>query len=139
MGVRVTKIHRGVSFSQARWMKPFIDFNTNMRKQASSDFEKDFWKLLNNSAYGKTIEQVRNRQNVRIVTSMQEALRYNRKPTVQNVIPINSSTCVFLMKKKQVTLNKPIFVGVTVLDIAKSVMYKHHTEMQNVSRFSLFM
>jgi hypothetical protein len=124
----VTKVHKGVTFRQSPWMKTFIDFNTEMRKEATSDFAKDFWKLLNNSAYGKTIEQVRNRQNVRIVTTMEDALRYNKKPTVQNVIPINETTCVFMMKRLAVTLNKPIFVGVSVLDIAKSIMYNHHTE-----------
>jgi len=59
MGVQITKVHKVLRFQQSAWMKSFIDFNTEKRKRATNDFEKDFWKLLNNSAFGKTIEQKR--------------------------------------------------------------------------------
>ena len=111
-----------------------------MRKAATSEFAKDFWKLLNNSAFGKTIEQVRNRQNVQIVTSRQKALYFIKKPTVQNVILINESTSIFVMKRLKVMLNKPIYVGVAVLDISKQIMYNmyyQHLQKEYGNRLKL--
>ena len=126
LGIKVCKIHNIVSFKQACWMSKFLEFNTEQRSKANSDFEKDFWKLLSNSAFGKTIEQVRKRSNVKIVTSREQALRYIKKPTLQNIIPINASTCIMLLKKLCVKLNKPIATGSVILDLAKEVMYNHH-------------
>jgi hypothetical protein len=110
-------------------MKVFIDFNTEMRKKATSDFEKNFWKLLNNASFGKTIEQKITRQNVVIVGSEEQCFRYVKKPTVQNIIPIDEDISIFLMKKLSVCLDKPICVGVSVLEIAKSIMYQMHYEV----------
>jgi hypothetical protein len=83
MGVKVSRVHCGISYIQSPWMKSFIDFNIEMRKKASSKFEEDFWKLLNNSAFGKTVEQVRKRQNVRIVSTKEKALSFNKKTRIQ--------------------------------------------------------
>ena len=114
MGVKVTKVHRGIQFTQKAWMAEYINFNTFKRSQARNEFEKNFWKLMNNSSFGKTIEQKRRRQNVVIVISAEQALRYTNKPTVQKIIPINETTCIFLMKRLSVYLNKPITVGTSL-------------------------
>ena len=129
MGVKVTKVHRGIQFTQKAWMAEYINFNTFKRSQARNEFEKNFWKLMNNSSFGKTIEQKRRRQNVVIVISAEQALRYTNKPTVQKIIPINETTCIFLMKRLSVYLNKPITVGTSVCEIAKAVMYDMHQEI----------
>jgi hypothetical protein len=126
MGVKVTRVERVLSFSQAAWMKPFIDFNTSMRNQAKNEFEKNFWKLLSNSAFGKTIENKRKRQNVIMVCSEEQAVSYTKKPTMSNIIPINSTTCLFVMKRLSVYLDKPIAVGTSIMEISKSVMYDMH-------------
>jgi hypothetical protein len=126
MGVKVTKVHRGIQFTQKAWMAEYINFNTLKRSKARNEFEKNFWKLMNNSSFGKTIEQKRRRQNVIIVMSAEQAQRYTNKPTVQKIIPINETTCIFLMKRLSVYLNKPITVGTSVCEIAKSVMYDMH-------------
>ena len=83
-GLIIKKIHRVLEFNQKPWMKAYIDFNTEKRKQAKNEFEKDFFKLMNNSVFGKTMENVRKRINVKLITDEKKLLRYVSKPTFIN-------------------------------------------------------
>ena len=65
-GMILKKVHRGIKFKQSPWMEPYIRKNTDLRKDAKNAFEKDFFKLMNNSVFGKTIENIRKRQSVEI-------------------------------------------------------------------------
>jgi hypothetical protein len=98
--------------------------NTNERTKATNDFEKDFYKLMNNSVYGKTMENVRNRINFRLISSEEQALAI-RNTRVKFTI-FNESLVGVHLCKQQVKLNKPIFIGQNVLDQSKFLMYDFH-------------
>ena len=80
LGIKLTKIHRVLKFKQSDWIKKYIDFNTKKRMNATNDFEKDFFKLIINSVYGKTIEHLRKRINVRFVNIEKDFLKYTSRP-----------------------------------------------------------
>ena len=111
LGMKLTKIHRVLEFKQSDWMKKYIDFNTEKRKNAANDFEKDFFKFMINSVYGKTIENLRKRINVQLVNNEKDFLKCTR-----NFEAIHEIESVL-------TLNKPIYVGFTVLELSKWLMY----------------
>ena len=78
--MKLTKIHRVLRFKQSDWMKRFIDFNTKKSMNATNDFEKYFFKLIINSVYGKTMENLRKRINVRLVNNGKDFLKYTSRP-----------------------------------------------------------
>ena len=107
-GLKVTKIHRILQFSQKPWLKPYIHLNTIKRQDAKNDFEKDFFKLLNNSVFGKCMENVRKRINLDLVCNEKKLLKLVSKPTFKDRIIYDESLCAVLSNKTSVYLNKPI-------------------------------
>ena len=83
MGIRLTAVHRGISFYQSSWMEPYIRKNTELRKTAANSFEKDFFKLMNNSVFGKTIENIRKRQNIFLVDDRKKAVKLTSRPNFE--------------------------------------------------------
>ena len=77
--MKLKRVHRGISFYQSDWMKPYITKNTELRKQAKNAFEKDYFKLMNNSVFGKTIENFRKRQNVELIENKEKARKLTSK------------------------------------------------------------
>ena len=107
-------------------MKKYIDFNTKKRRNAVNSFEKDFFKLMINSVYGKTIENLRKRINVRLVNNAENILKYTSKPTDITHKIFDKDFAAIHEIKQVLILNKPIYVGFTVLELRKWLMYDFH-------------
>ena len=120
------KVHRGIKFYQSPWMETYIRKNTDLRKTASNAFEKDFFKLMNNSVFGKTIENIRKRQNVVIVDNKKLAIILSSKPNFERTTIFDENLIACHMKKTEVYFHKPIFVGQAILDISKTLMFDFH-------------
>ena len=126
LGMKLTMIHRVLQFKQSNWTKTYIDFNTKKRMCATNDFEKDFFKLMINSVYGKTMENLRKRINVRFVNNKKCFLKYTSRPTYVNHKLFNKNFAAIHEIKPVLILSKPIYVGFTVLDLSKWLMYDFH-------------
>jgi hypothetical protein len=127
-GLKLTKIHHAIRFTEVAWMKEYIDFNTNMRKMATSKFEKDFFKLMNNAVFGKTMENVRKYREVKLVTSEAKLTKLVASPRFKEFRIFGESLVGVHMARKTVCLDKPIHTGFTILDISKTYMYEFHYE-----------
>lgn len=128
-GLIVKSVHKILQFNQSNWLKGYIDFNTEKRKIAKNDFEKDFYKLLNNAMFGKTIENIRKRKNLELVCNDKRLNRLISKPTFSNRIIYNENLCAVELEKESVYFNKPIYIGFSVLELSKVLMYKFHYDI----------
>ena len=126
MGMRITAVHRGISFEQSPWMEPYIRKNTELRKAADNSFEKDFFKLMNNSVFGKTIENIRKRQNIKLVDNRKAALKLSKKPNFERATIFDKNLIAAHMKKTEIYFNKPVYVGQAILDLSKTLMFDFH-------------
>ena len=107
-GLVLEKIHRCIRFKQSPWMKEYIDFNTRLRTAAKYDFEKDFYKLMNNSVFGKTMENIRRRRNIKLVNNKEEYLKTVMKPNFKSGTLLGDDLMGCEMGKVKVVMNKPI-------------------------------
>ena len=125
-GLKLTKIHRGITFEEKDFMKSYISLNTDMRTKGTTDFEKDFYKLMNNSVFGKTMENVRNRVNVKLVTNEKDLNKLAKKSSFKRTNIFHENLVAVHMSKPSVKLNKPIYLGMSILDLSKTLMYHFH-------------
>ena len=125
-GLKLKKIHRGIKFIESEWMKPYIEMNTNLRTKAKNNFEKDFFKLMNNSVFGKTMENIRNRVNVKLVNTEEGLKKLSAKPNYKSCKIFNENLISVHMKKTSLTMNKPVYLGMCILDLSKTIMYDFH-------------
>src|SRR5688572_1417089 len=126
LGLKITKIHRGIKFQESAWLKKYIDLNTDLRTKATNDFEKDFFKLMNNSVFGKTMESIENRVDVRLVCDEKEALKLTAKPNYDGRTIFDENLIAIHMKKTKLYYNKPIYLGMSILDVSKTLIYNFH-------------
>ena len=126
LGMKLTKIHRVLEFTQKPWMKRYIDFNTEKRKMAKNSFEKDFFKLMNNSVFGKTMENLRKRSNIKLETDPDHLLKLTRQPMYVSSKIFDENLVGVQMKKERLVLDKPSYVGFCILDMSKTLMYDFH-------------
>ena len=122
LGMKLTKIHKVLKFKQSDWMKKYIDFNTEQRMNAANSFEKDFFKLMINSVYGKTMENLRKR----LVNNEKYFLKYTSRPTHITQKIFDKNYAAIHEMKLVLTLNKTINVWFTVLELSKWLMYDFH-------------
>ena len=126
-GLKLTKIHKGIKFVESDWMKPYIEMNTNLRAKAKNNFEKDFFKLMNNSVFGKTMENIRNRVDVKLVNTKEKLRKLVAKPNLKSPPKIFSENLVSVhMRKTSLLMNKPVYLGMCILDLSKTIMYDFH-------------
>ena len=121
-GLKLIKVHRVIEFSQKAWLKEYIDANTELRKKASNDFEKDFFKLMNNAVFGKTMENVRKHWNIKLVKTDQRRSKLVSEPNYHTMKLIEENLSIIEMKKVKVKVNKPIYLGLCILEISKIIM-----------------
>ncbi|XP_031633841.1 uncharacterized protein LOC116347406, partial [Contarinia nasturtii] len=125
-GMILKKVHRILKFRQSAWLKEYIDLNTEMRTKAKNDFEKNFFKLMNNSIFGKTMESVRNYRTLKLVNKWfgrNGARTYISRPDFEHCRIFDDSLVALEMRNTNIVMNKPIAIGMCVLDLSKITMY----------------
>ena len=110
-GLKLKKVHRVIQFNQRAWLKPYIDMNTKLRKEAKNEFEKDFFKLMNNSVFGKTMENVRNHRDIKLVTSDKRRKRLVSEPNYHSNKKLSEHLMATEMKKIRVKMAKSLYLG----------------------------
>ena len=117
------KIHRIIKFQQKAWLKFYIDMNTKLTKEAKTEFEKDFFKLMNDSVFGKKIENVRKHRDIKLVTTEERKIKLVSEPNYYTKKHFSDKLLAIEMKKTKVKMNKPLYSGMSILDISKTLMY----------------
>ena len=125
-GLRLDRIHQVIEFDQSPWLKTYIDFNTQLRTAATNDFEKDFFKLMNNSVFWKTMENIRKHRNIKLVTTEEKYLRTVMCPNFKSGVLFGENLIRCEMGKIKVVMNKPVYFGQVILYLSKIVMYEFH-------------
>ena len=123
-GLKFKKIHRIIEFNQEAWLKPYINMNTELIKIASNDFGKDFYKLMNNAVLGKTMENVRKHRDIKLVTTDEKRSKLVSEPNYHTMNYISEDLSIIEMKRTIVKMNKPIYLGLSILDISNILMYE---------------
>ena len=121
-GLILQKGHRVIQFNQEAWLKPYIDMNTKLRTEAKNDFEKDFFKLMNNAVFGKTMENVRKHRDIKLVTTDKRRNHLASEPNYHTTKNFSENLMAIEMKKKKVKINKLIYLSMSILDISKTLI-----------------
>ena len=130
-GMIVDKDHTVISFKQSGWLEKYISFNTQKRNKAVNDFEKDFYKLLNNAFYGKTMENVRNRLKIKFIKKddQREIIKQQSKLTFNGIHKSYENCDSYTFKQNEVLMDKPIYLGFSVLELSKLLMYETYYDI----------
>ena len=128
LGLKLKKVRRGLKFAEKNFMKKYIDLNTSLRSQAKNEFEKNFFKLMNNSVFGKTMENVRNRVSIELVKDAERAAKLVNKPDFEELKIFDEFLIAVKRRKTKVWMNKPVYVGMSILDLSKTLMFSFQYE-----------
>ena len=124
--MRLDRIHQAIEFDQSPWLKTYIDFNTQLRMAATNHSEKDFFKLTNNSVFGKTMDNIRKHRNIKLVMTEEKYPRTVMKPNFKSGVLFGENLMGCEMGKIKVVMNKLVYLGQAILDLSKIVMYEFH-------------
>ena len=119
-GLVFKKVHRVIQFNQKGLLKPYIDMNTKLRKEAKNDFEKKFFRLMNNSVLGKTVQNLRKHRGIKLATADKKRNKLVSKPNYHTTKHFSEKE----MKKAKVKMNRPVYFVMSILDISKTLIYK---------------
>ena len=122
LGLKLKKIQSMLEFNQSDWLKVYIDFNSALRTEATNDFEKDFFKLMNNSVFGKTMENIRNRVEIKLCSNEKKVEKLIVKPNFESRTIFAGKLVAVHMKKTKIVFNKPIYIGTSIRTISKNCM-----------------
>ena len=122
--MKLRKVHRVIEFDQEAWLKEYTDVNTELRKKANNDFEKDFFKLMNNAVLCKTMENVRKYRDIKLVKTDKKRNKLVSEPSFHTMKLIDNNLAIIEMGKVKVKMNKSIYLGLSILDISKITMYE---------------
>lgn len=128
-GLILKKVHRVLQFKESKWLKPFIDLNIELRKRATSDFEKNFFKLMCNAIFGKSMENLRQRVDIKLKNTWDGRYGVGKLvslPNFKKQTIFNENFAAIEMNPTSIFFNKPIYLGLCVLDISKVLMYSFH-------------
>ena len=125
-GLVLQKIHKCIRFRQSPWMKDYIDFNRSMKTASKNDFEKDFYKLMNNSVFGKTMENIRKHKDIKLINNMEKYLKIVAKVNFKSGTLLGPDLMGCEMGKTKIVMKKPVYLGQVILDLSKIVMYEFH-------------
>ena len=123
-GLMLKKVHTVIQFNQEAWLKPYIDMNNQLRKKAKNDFEKDFFKLMNNAVFGKTMENVRKHRDIKLVITDKRRNQLVLEPNYHTTKWFSEKLLAIEMKKTKIKMNKPVYLGLSILEISKILMYE---------------
>ena len=123
-GLILTRVHRVIQFNQKAWLKKYIDINTAYRKKAKDESEKDFFKLMNNAVFGKTMENVRKHRDIKLVTTDEKRNKLVSEPNYHTTKHFSENLLAIEMKKTKVIMNEPVYLAMSILDISKTLMYE---------------
>ena len=123
-GLILNKVHRVIQFNQEAWLKPYIEKKTKLRAEAKNDFEKGLFKLMSNSVFGKTMENVRKYRDIKVVTTDNRRNRLVSEPNYHTAKYFSEDLLAIEMKKIKVKMNKSTYLGMSILDISKTLVYE---------------
>lgn len=128
-GLILKKVHKILKFTQSQWLKPYIDLNTMLRTNATNEFEKSFFKWLINAIYGKTLENIRSRVDIRLLTywdGRYGAKKETSKPNFKRFTIFDENLVAVELKKTHILMDKPNVIGMAILDLSKLLMYEFY-------------
>ena len=123
-GLKLKMVHRVIEFEQEAWLKKYIYFNTDLRTKATNEFKKDFFNLMNNAVFGKTMENVRKHRDIKLVRTDKKRNKLVSEPNYHTMKLIDDNLAIIEMRKLKVKMNKPIYLGLSILELSKITMYE---------------